>query len=244
MGTWTGKALIAASIAAAGFLLPACAHPVTLGMPAASPRLTPITAPTRTTAPVPTAVPSPAPAKDTSADWMIDFDTTSDMSTSALFRMAAEHAQAFWADQYGVPTDFPVEAENHSLTCPDGSDHHSAAATFCGASTPQVLVFQPSEVGKFRSSKYPDTSLVIVAAHEVGHMVGDVQGYTPTSRDARELSAECFAGAYINALGVPGSVAVAAFARTVYTEPDSQAHGRAFMRGYTSSDPLSTCTSF
>lgn len=243
MSTSVRKVVIAASIAAAGFLLPACAHHVT-GTPAASHTLTPITATTTTAAPVPADVPSaPAPTRTATSDWVIDFNTTPGMSTTALFRMSVDRAQAFWSSTYDVSTSFDILAENHSLVCPDGEEHRGDMAEFCG-NDPQAVVFQPSEVGKVRSGSYPDVTVAIIAAHEVGHAVENAKRYDPPSDSAWELGAECFAGAYIRADGVSSQVAKTAFARSVSWERDHAAHERAFADGYTSSDPLTTCTSY
>jgi hypothetical protein len=177
---------------------------------------------------------------------MIDFNTTSGLSTDELFRKGAEGAQAYWADQYGVDTSFPIKAVSGPVTCPDGSDHSTSMATYCGHGGSPVLVFSPSEVNKVRSDKYPDTSVVVISAHEVGHAVEAALGYDPASDEAYELGAECFAGAYLNGLGVPKDVAGYAFGRSVRMEPkaQAQAHNRAAADGYTSSDPLHTCISY
>lgn len=242
------KMVSAAAVVAAAFVLPACSNHVShvSGHPhrAASHTTSRVTDTTTTATTTPAKAPRTRDDQpDAAVDWRIDFDETPSMSVDRLFRMAVSHTGAFWSQEYGVTVNFSTKPE---VSCPsdNGSEGPTPAAS-CGVhSGADVIGYDSTLLTKERAGDNPDVSVVIIAAHEVGHAIGDMQGYDPAATGAFERSADCFAGTYMKGLGVPAKVAGAAFGHTVADQQDHDARSHAFADGYTSSTPLSTCTSY
>jgi hypothetical protein len=96
-----------------------------------------------------------------------------------------------------------------------GSTSPGSSAIFCATTTFDLVKYSPSILGQRRANG-GDLAVRIIMAHEVGHAAQEAEGLRNSyqSREVKELSADCAAGATLADAGVDRAAAQAAIPAT------------------------------
>ena len=174
---YTGITATATALAVAAFGLSGCGSTVS---GTATPAAGTVAAPATTTA-APSSTKAPLPLQVLVAD-------------------TAARAAYFWQSEGAVGTDVEaVPAARGPLTCGD-TVAPTAGAIFCATAGPSYdLIKYHTDALQSERAAGGDLAPIITTAHEVGHAAQDATGRRDAfpSPAAKELSADCAAGAYL-----------------------------------------------
>lgn len=181
MSTTRKQKLTAATAAALAFLVaPACSRSVdgqTYASTTASSSSTATTS-TRTTISAPTTT-----------------ATTTPLSVDEVVATAVSEAQTYWEVLGDVDTEFRVEQVSDAITC-NSKRWRDEIMLYCDGVPGDNALRWNRTLTEQLSTRGGNDVVTFAIAHEVTHAAQDADGRDYPSRDAKEASADCGAGAY------------------------------------------------
>lgn len=181
-GTVWATALVTVS---AALVVPACSRTVD-GQGAASTTVSSSTA--STTAAAPTSTTTTAAAAPTT--------TTTPPSVDEVVANAITETQSYWELLGDVETEFRVEQISAGVTCNDRKTRDGTVMYYCdGVPGDNALRWEHALTAAL-AERGGNDAVTFAIAHEVTHAAQDADGREYPSRDAKEASADCGAGAY------------------------------------------------